>query len=350
MTNLKDVRHIVGIAAGKGGVGKSTLALHLARYFALQGAKVGLMDADLYGPSIPKMLPAQRFPTQTFDKKRIVPAFAGGIKVISMGYFTEETMAVRAPIANGTIKQFIHDVEWGELDYLFIDFPPGTGDIQLTLMQESSLSGAILITTPQQIALLDVEKAFHMFENMQVPILGVVENMSYFLDHTGAVYPFAKDGGKIFAQEKNLLFLGAIPLDPQISLCCDRGECLFSVSNKNHATRAFEEIANQVREQLEANEKINKNYLIAVHPPNNHQFTIEWSDGRISTYRLSQVQRNCPCMRCRETVSSVEEDVDALRIEIIGDYALQITFTKGCSKGIYPFQLLRILECKEQYT
>ena len=186
--NLAGVRRVVAVAAGKGGVGKSTLALNLALNLSKKGWRVGLMDADLYGPSLRKMLPEEVPPSQHPQvQDRIIPAQSGGIKMISMAYFIADgdPASVRAPIANGIIKQFIHLVEWGDLDFLLIDFPPGTGDIQLTLMQEGCLSGAIVVTTPQEIALLDVTKAVAMFRHMQVPLIGLVENMSHYLDSRG---------------------------------------------------------------------------------------------------------------------------------------------------------------------
>lgn len=198
--NLSNVRHIVAIAAGKGGVGKSTLALNAALYFQKKGCKVGLMDADLYGPSLQKMLPEELPPTQhAAIKERIVPAEARGIKLISMAYFLnpEHPTSVRAPIANGVIKQFIHLVDWGELDFLFIDFPPGTGDIQLTLVQEAMLSGAVIVTTPQEIALLDVSKTVAMFQQMQVPLVGVVENMSGFMAGGKSFFHLAREAGSV---------------------------------------------------------------------------------------------------------------------------------------------------------
>lgn len=263
--NLARVRHVVAIAAGKGGVGKSTLALNLALSLSAKGFKVGLMDADIYGPSLRKMLPEEIAPVQHPDiQQRIIPAVSRGIKLVSMAYFIHEgdPASVRAPIANGIIKQFIHQVDWGELDFLLIDFPPGTGDIQLTLIQEGMLSGAVIVTTPQQIALLDVAKAIEMFRQMQVPILGLVENMSYYLTERGdPVYPFGQGGGEKFAYETGLFFLGKVPLDPEVSRCCDEGISLFSEGAGTPASGAFESIADKVAQQMESFEKLEKDQL-----------------------------------------------------------------------------------------
>lgn len=263
--NLEKVRHVIAIAAGKGGVGKSTTALNLALYLSAKGAKVGLMDADLYGPSLRKMLPEEVLCSEHPEfKEKIVPATSRGIKIISMAYFLKEgdPASVRAPIANGIIKQFIHHVEWKELDYLIIDFPPGTGDIQLTLIQEGAISGALIVTTPQEIALLDVEKAVAMFTQMQVPLIGVLENMSYFIEKEGGrQYPFGQGGGERFARENGIYFLGSIPIDPAISSCCDKGESLFLKEPGGLAALAFASAAEKVAEQLDAFHKLEESQL-----------------------------------------------------------------------------------------
>jgi ATP-binding protein involved in chromosome partitioning len=265
--NLANVKHIVAVAAGKGGVGKSTLALNLALYFQTKGYRVGLMDADLYGPSLKKMLPEEIPPAQNLKiKDRIIPAQRRGIKLISMAYFlhAEDPTTVRAPIANGIIKQFIHLVDWEELDFLFIDFPPGTGDIQLTLIQEGLISGATLVTTPQEIALLDVVKTVAMFRQMQVPLIGVVENMSYYRiegDQSQIFYPFGQGGGERLAYENGLFFLGKIPIEEQICRCCDQGKPLFEESANTSAATAVASVAEKVREQLEAFDKLKVDHL-----------------------------------------------------------------------------------------
>lgn len=192
------VQRIIAIAAGKGGVGKSTVAVNLALALRSLGQRVGIFDADIYGPSVRRMLPEESPPSQQAD--RLIPAICyGGVRMMSMAYFRKEKEAavVRAPIANGIIMQFIEKISWGDLDYLLIDFPPGTGDIQLTLSQRANLMGALMVTTPQEIALMDVRKAMHMFEQVQVPILGIVENMSYYQPAVddAPVYIFGKGGG-----------------------------------------------------------------------------------------------------------------------------------------------------------
>lgn len=228
--NSSPIQHVIAIAAGKGGVGKSTLTVNLALALKQLGFTVGILDADIYGPSIRKMLPEDRLPTQR--DPWILPAHCQGIRMISMSYFRKENeaAAVRAPIANSVITQFIKNVQWGSLDFLLIDFPPGTGDIQLTLSQQSNLTCAVMVTTPQEVSLLDVRKAMHMFEQVQIPILGIVENMSYFVEPTTLTkqYLFGKEGGKKLAAESGAPLLGSIPIDPLICQCGDDGKSIFT--------------------------------------------------------------------------------------------------------------------------
>lgn len=251
----KKIKHVIGIAAGKGGVGKSSLTVNLALALSQKGLNVGVLDADVYGPSIRMMLPEERFPSMRGST--IFPALSYGIKTISIAYFRKdgEASAVRAPIANSLIQQFLNGVDWGELDILLIDFPPGTGDVQLTLGQKAHLSAALIVTTPQEISLLDVRKAMHLFTELKVPILGVVENMSYYLHEKSGekVHLFGKGGGEKLSKEAGVPFLGGIPLDPMIGRCLDRGEAL--ILNKDEqskgAKEAFFSLANDVLKHLE---------------------------------------------------------------------------------------------------
>jgi ATP-binding protein involved in chromosome partitioning len=241
------VLQCIGIAAGKGGVGKSSMTVNLALALVASGAKVGILDADLYGPSIGKML-SNTIPIKE-EEGWIIPAQGLGIAYVSLAHFPmgQKATVVRAPIANHIISEFLHHVKWPQLDFLLIDFPPGTGDIQLTLMQEASLTGAILITTPQEVALLDVKKAYSMFQEMQVPILGVIENMSYFEENSNKVYPFGQGGGERFCKEHHLKLLGEIPLEPNISRCCDHSLSLIEKFPGCQAAILFEKIAQELQ-------------------------------------------------------------------------------------------------------
>lgn len=254
------MKFILGVAAGKGGVGKSSLTLNLALSLQKMGIKVGVMDADLYGPSLQKMLPEDVVPQQSsLHPGKLEPAKKNGMPLISMAYFLKDeegATIVRAPIANQMIKQFFHGVHWGEIDCLLIDFPPGTGDIQLTLMQEGSLSGGIVVTTPQEVAVQDVRKAISLFHHMHVPVLGLVENMSYFKDPFSgrSYYPLGRGGGKRLCLEQGIPFLGEIPLDEQISHCCDAGISL--LEQGGISADIYLAIAKEVWDQLLAYERL----------------------------------------------------------------------------------------------
>ncbi len=229
---LPNVRNIIAVVSGKGGVGKSTVASNLAIALSQGGARVGLMDADIYGPSVPIMFGIRGERPMMMDnggKGMIVPIEKFGIKLMSIGLLVDEKNAVvwRGPMASSAIKQFVTDVHWGELDYLVIDMPPGTGDIHLTLMQMVPVTGAIVVTTPQDVALADAKKAIAMFAQMQVkvPIIGLVENMSYFTipGTTNRHYIFGREGGKKLAEEYEIPFLGQIPLEQDIREGGDSG-------------------------------------------------------------------------------------------------------------------------------
>ena len=221
-----EIKNLILVASGKGGVGKSTVATNVALGLARRGLATGLLDADIYGPSIPTMLgPAEKPKT---DGKRIFPIERYGIKLISMGYMVDPDVAMvwRGPMLAGAVQQFVSDVDWGQLDYLIFDLPPGTGDIQLSLAQQVKVTGAMLVTTPQPVALADVRRAKAMFDKVRIPTLGVVENMSYFLcpGCRERHEIFAHGGGESMAAELDLDFLGRIPLDTAIRMCGDAGK------------------------------------------------------------------------------------------------------------------------------
>jgi ATP-binding protein involved in chromosome partitioning len=249
---LPKVRNIIAVVSGKGGVGKSTVAANLALAFAAGGAKVGLMDADIYGPSVPIMfgVRGQRpMMKNVGDKGMIVPLEKYGIKLISIGLLVDEKNAVvwRGPMASSAVKQFMTEVLWEELDYLIIDMPPGTGDIHLTLVQTVPVTGVVVVTTPQDVALADAKKAIAMFGQAQinVPIIGLVENMSYFTPAelpSNKYYIFGKEGGKRLADEYEIPFLGEIPIVQSIREGGDNGIPVM-VSDDVITRKAFEEFA-----------------------------------------------------------------------------------------------------------
>ena len=242
---LPGVKHIIAVASGKGGVGKSTVSANLSVVLAQTGAKVGLMDADIYGPNIPMMMGVPEPPEKEGDK--IKPAQAHGVKIISMGFFVPEETAIvwRGPMVHTAIQQFFRDVLWGELDYLLVDLPPGTGDAQLSLSQIVPLTGVVTVTTPQEVALYDVRKGLMMFKKVNVPLLGVIENMSFFVcGHCGErteIFSFA--GGERAAKKFEIPFLGRIPLDPAIREGGDAGMPIVVSDPNSPLTKAFQGVA-----------------------------------------------------------------------------------------------------------
>jgi ATP-binding protein involved in chromosome partitioning len=224
---LPGVKNIIAVASGKGGVGKTTVAVNLALTLAKTGAKVGLLDADIYGPSVPLMLGLKQTPEITNNK--IEPAVSAGVKVISMGFFYEQSQQAgiyRGPIVSGIVKQFLTDVNWGDLDYLIIDLPPGTGDAPLTLAQTIPITGILIVTTPQEVAMNVAVKAIGMFNKLNIPIVGVIENMSYLLcPHCEQrIQIFGQGGGQKVSEKFNIPFVGEIPLHPQIMMGSDTGK------------------------------------------------------------------------------------------------------------------------------
>jgi ATP-binding protein involved in chromosome partitioning len=253
---IPGVKYVVAISSGKGGVGKSTVAVNLAVALGLSGAKVGLLDADIYGPNIPMMMGVEKTPEQKDGK--ITPAESHGIKIISMGFFVPEDTAVvwRGPMVHTAIQQLFRDVLWGELDYLLIDLPPGTGDAQLTLTQLVPLAGAVTVTTPQEVALHDVRKGMMMFQKVNVPLLGIVENMSFFLcGHCGErTEIFSHGGGERAAEKLGIPFLGRIPIDPAIRAGGDTGNPIVVAKPDSPQAKAFREIAEKLATALQRGE------------------------------------------------------------------------------------------------
>ena len=246
---IPGVRLTLAISSGKGGVGKSTTSVNLAMALSLSGAKVGLLDADVYGPNIPQMLGLKQSDIQTLDTplgQKFIPLEAHGIKVMSVGLLAEpeRPLAWRGPILHKIITQFINDVEWGELDYLLIDLPPGTGDAQITIVQESPICGVVMVTTPQQVALSDVRRGIYMFRQVGIPVLGIVENMSYLENAQGKrTAVFGMGGGAEIAQELSTPLLGQIPLDPRICSGGDEGKAIALSQPDSIAAQTFKQIA-----------------------------------------------------------------------------------------------------------
>ncbi|MFO0705467.1 MAG: Mrp/NBP35 family ATP-binding protein [Nitrospira sp.] len=249
---IPGVKRVIAVSSGKGGVGKSTVAANLACALALTGAKVGLLDADLYGPNIPMMMGSTTGPEQKDGK--IVPVENYGVKLISMAFLVPEEAPLvwRGPMVHQYLQAFFRDVLWGELDYLLIDLPPGTGDVQLSLSQMVPLAGAITVTTPQEVALYDVRKGMAMFQKVNVPLLGIIENMSYFVcGHCGErTEIFSHGGGERAAEKVGVPFLGRIPIDPAIRDGGDTGHPIVVANPASPQAAAFREIAQKLIAEL----------------------------------------------------------------------------------------------------
>jgi ATP-binding protein involved in chromosome partitioning len=249
---MPGVRRIVAVASGKGGVGKSTLSVNLACGLAQLGARVGLLDCDIYGPSIPLMMGVKERPTLSVDEK-MVPLVSHGVKLMSIGFLLDDDQPViwRGPMIQKTIHQFFNSVEWGNLDFLLVDLPPGTGDAQLSLCQTVPLDGGVIVTTPQEASLGVVRKGIAMFEKVNVPILGIVENMSYFTAPNGErIEIFGHGGGRAEAQRKGVPFLGEVPIFTEIREGGDLGRPVVVSAPERPAAKAFIQIAESVKQIL----------------------------------------------------------------------------------------------------
>src|SRR5688572_21434895 len=251
-TKVAGIKRVVAVASGKGGVGKSTCSVNLACALKLLGARVGLLDCDIYGPSIPLMMGIKQRPTISPDEK-MVPPSNHGVKLMSMGFLLDGDQPViwRGPMITKTIQQFFQAVDWGELDYLLVDLPPGTGDAQLSLCQTVPLDGGIIVTTPQEASLGVVRKGIAMFEKVNVPILGIIENMSYFTTPNGErIEIFGHGGGRAEAERQKTLFLGEIPIFTEIRIGGDQGQPVVVTSPKEAPARAFIAVAEALRRKL----------------------------------------------------------------------------------------------------
>ena len=358
-SGLSEVKNIIAIASGKGGVGKSTVSVNLAVALSHAGYKVGLMDADIYGPSQPRMLGSDNSQPKV-EGNTLIPSNKHGIDFISMGLLVGDDTPIiwRAPMAMKMIQQFINSVSWGKLDYLLIDLPPGTGDVQLTLAQQASLTGAIIVTTPQQVALGVAKKGLRMFEQVKVPIIGIIENMSGFTcSHCGEVTAvFKEGGGKKMAESLDVTFLGSLPLDPEIMMSGDSGKPVLTNGSDTPAAKALLSLATNVKKSVDEN--LDK--ILAVEPkdlqllPNNN-LQLTWPDDHVSEYTPYHLRSNCACAVCVDEDTgqkildpkSIPLDIKISGFNKVGRYGLSVGFSDGHNTGIYIYERLRELcECK----
>ncbi|MEK7704301.1 MAG: P-loop NTPase [Myxococcota bacterium] len=377
---LPGIRHIIAVASGKGGVGKSTVSVNLALALKAQGARVGLIDADILGPSLPVMLGAPYGEQPPVQGNKLLPVLRHGVQMMSMGMLTaHDTPAIlRGPMVTKYIRSFIDEVAWQPLDYMIMDLPPGTGDVQLTLAQTMPLSGAIIVTTPQDVSLNIARRGLRMFEKVSVPILGIVENMSGFsCPHCGEVTDiFRAGGGKAMGEEIGVPYLGRIPLDADIVMGGDHGEPVVLGKPESRAAAAFRELAARLATELSErndfhlpefqwdwhNEKgaplwrdmappTHASPIVAVglRKRDPRTLSIAWQDGAIYDYDVRDLRLACPCAVCVDEVSgkkvldpnSVRMDVAPKLVHNIGRYALGITWNDGHSTGIHAFERLR---------
>ncbi len=358
--NMPTVKNLIAVASGKGGVGKSTVSANLALALAKTGAKVGLMDADIYGPSIPRMLGVigQQPATDPISKK-MIPFEKHGIKFMSVGMLQQESdtaLIWRGPMASKMVQQFLGGVEWGELDYLLIDLPPGTGDIQLTLTQSVPLAGAVIVTTPQDVARTITQKGLRMFQQVQVPIVGIVENMSGFVcEHCHETTNiFKHGGGKKMSEDLLVPFLGEVPLEPIIAADGDYGIPTVVAHPESASGKAYAHLAEQMAAQLSiinaATSKV-VNRPKEVNTQDEKVTIINWEDGKISRYPNRYLRSMCPCAQCvNETtgermisIESIDPQVRLVSVSPVGRYALHFQWSDGHGTGLYSFDTLHKL-------
>ena len=373
---LAHLGRMIAVSSGKGGVGKSTVTANMAVMLARQGLRVGVVDADLYGPSIPGMLgiPGDTPPAMSPERK-VIPAEAHGVKVISMGMLSgdDKPAVLRGPMVTKYLQMFITQVDWGALDFLLLDLPPGTGDIQLTLAQAFPLSGAVVVSTPQDVSLKIARRGLRMLEQVNVPILGIVENMSGFTcPSCGEVtHIFHHGGGPKIAESLGVPFLGAIPLDPAIVDSGDSGAPLVGSAPQSPAAQAYEAIAAALTGAADQggglavpfdwhiDEGTGKPAAASATPGGARDrpvaldydaggLHVTWQDGAEQVITARDLRLSCRCAACRDEMSgapllkpeTVSLDIAPKRIWSVGNYAIGIAFSDGHSSGIYTFTAL----------
>jgi len=370
---------MIAVSSGKGGVGKSTVAVNLAVAMARAGLSVGIVDADIYGPSVPGMLgiPGNAPPSMGKDG-RVVPARAHGVKVISMAMLTDDDQPsiLRGPMVSKYLRMFVGQVAWGDLDVLLLDLPPGTGDIQLTLAQSFPLDGAIVVSTPQDVSLRIARRGLRMMEQVKVPIIGVIENMSGFTcPSCGEVtHIFHQGGGEAIAADLGVAFLGKVPLDPAVVDSGDDGVPLVVSHPDSPAAQAYAAIAAVLAggETATGGVALPFDWTVATGagrpapvPPGGGKQDLPsaldfdaaglhllWADGERRVIPARDLRIACPCAACRDEMTgrplldpaSVPLNVAPTRIWSVGNYALGMTFSDGHGSGIYSFSLLRQME------
>ncbi|MGD9671071.1 MAG: P-loop NTPase [Hyphomicrobiaceae bacterium] len=352
MPGLPGVKHIVAVASGKGGVGKSTTAVNLALGLQAMGLRVGMFDADIYGPSQPRLLGLTgEHPSATEDQQKLIPLKAFGLAVMSMGFLVEEDLPIvwRGPMVTQALNQMLFDVAWnrdGDLDVLIIDMPPGTGDVQLTMAQQVPMSGAVIVSTPQDLALIDARKGLNMFRKVDVPVIGIVENMSYFIaPDTGKRYDiFGHGGAEREAEKLGLKFLGGVPLHMDIRELSDAGTPVTAVRPDGPEAAVFKEIALKVWEAVQASKGVEA--PIVKLSPERDSLKVTFKDGY--SYDLSAEMLRVMSPSAEVQGHSAEQrvtvpgkrNVKIKTMQPVGKYATKISFDDGHDTGLYSWSYL----------
>ncbi|WP_276321533.1 P-loop NTPase [Palleronia sediminis] len=367
---------MIAISSGKGGVGKSTVTANIAVAMADAGLSVGVVDADIYGPSIPRMLGVSTDKPAMSPDGKVIPAQAHGVKVISMAMLTDDDKPaiLRGPMVTKYLQMFVRQVDWGQLDVMLLDLPPGTGDIQLTLAQAFPLTGAVVVSTPQDVSLKIARRGLRMMEQVNVPILGVIENMSGFTcpDCGSVTHIFHQGGGAAIADEIGVAFLGAVPLDPTVVDCGDDGRPLVRAAPSSPAAQAYRDIARALAAGKDHMAGIAtpfawtladgagkpapaapltdgpRDRLVAI-DHDDGALVLDWADGSRQRLADRDLRLACTCAKCRDEMTgkrlldpaNVPLDLSLLRVWSVGNYALGMTFSDGHESGIYPFGALR---------
>lgn len=378
--SMEHIKSVIAIHSGKGGVGKSTLTVNLATSLAAKGARVGLLDADVHGPSATIMLGNGEWPDPGKDENTIHPIEAHGVKFMSMGNLvTKETPLIwRGAMVHSVLGQFLNNVIWGELDYLFIDMPPGTGDAQLSIAQSVPLTGVIVVSTPQELSLADTIRGISGFRRMKVPILGVIENMSHFVcDGCGeSANLFGDSGAEVLAEELGFPVLGKIPLDGAICEASDSGKPFVLSHNDSATAHAVNGVITRLLQTLEGNQPGKSHHLVwrdmnwndsrVTQPPEDIQgegplkalwqisadeLGLLWGDDSQKTISVRNLRLACPCAACIDewtgkpllNPASVPDDISLKEVKTVGRYALNPVFSDGHKSGLYHFDRLKAM-------
>lgn len=355
---LDSIKNIIAVASAKGGVGKSTITTNLAFALKSKGFKIGLLDADIYGPSLPGLLGDRGQPK--IDEGFIVPLEIDGMKFISMGSLIQigKATIMRSPMVLKALSQLTMGVLWGKLDYLLIDLPPGTGDIQLSLSQQAKLTGVIIVTTPQRVALEISHRGLDMFQVLNVPILGVVENMSGFnCKHCGMTTDiFKAGGGKKLAILNKVPFLGSVPLDPELMAAGDEGRNLMQTNPETYASKAFVQMAEEV---IKVQSKVRGEIIEPEHIQiDGGKLKVSWGKNNTVVYDTFDLRLNCPCANCVDentgkrklSEKHIPLDIKAVKFNLVGRYGVSVHFSDGHNTGIYKFKTLMEMNHERRQT